>query len=626
MARLTSSHDPRGGRGRWHGVSRRRAVRTSQPTSRLHEQILSNDTLETQVQNDMSPFPAVFREHVSRRRVPLMQACHMTTLRSMCMWVAVQHFSTHILPTPQAFEALSGSRYTEALWWSEMNQDLLKHMPTAIVDELFDLLCLHAPWSLTKEMMSTYFLPAVATSSQPPRMRSRIFFPGSLPLFSQDAKCASLLLATLAGSLALAKDAHAVTRRITALDLHGLTRLPGTAVSRLLKAPSQAGHAWYLRRISLPGCLSVNDATVATILQVTGESLEHLDATLTSVTASSIAAMGAACPSLQVLKLAWCEQLSDAGVSQAISDAISHGAMSHPPKIPFHALHTLDMSHTLVGDIGVSGLLRLCGTQLVSLDVSYTSVAEGGTLDVLAMGLGCGTRRVSRLEHLGLAGLCVHAVSLMEFLHAWLAYPGEMREEAPSMRSLCLDNMVEYVRRQPSSLQGRQGLSGDTMLMVAAMMHHTCHQHDVVMGCLSMNGDKRSAHVPSHWALPPAMMMTRPWKGSAMNMVHMLATCTRHLSLQGLDLSLDDASTPAASSSVLTELCLQHTSLSDASLQSLVQSTGALTSVYLDNTQVTPTSVDALVSANPQLSTLGLSQCRGIPVRDRRAYWNRTLP
>lgn len=625
MARLRSSHDYRDGRGRWHGVSRRRSARTSQPTSRRHEQILSNDTLETQVQNDMSPFPAMFREHVSRRRMTVAQASHMTTLRSICMWVAVQHFSTHILPTPQALEALTGAQYTEALWWSDMNKELLKHIPTSIMEELFDLLCLHAPWSLTKDMLTMYFLPAVGTSSQPPRTRSRIFFPGALPLFSQDAKCASLLLATLAGSLALANDAHAVTRCISALDLHGLTRLPGAAVTRLLKAPSQASHAWHLRRICLPGCLSVNDATVATILQVTGDSIEHLDVTLTSVTASSIAAMGAACPLLQVLKLAWCEQLSDASVSQAISDAISHGAMSHPPMIPFHALHTLDMSHTLVGDIGVSGLLRLCGTQLVSLDVGYTSVAESGTLDVLAMGLGCGTQRVSRLEHLGIAGLCVHAVSLIEFLHNWLAYPGELREEATSLRSLCLDNMVEYVRRQPSSLQGRQGLSGDTMLMMAAMIHHTCHQYQVVMDRLSMNGDKRGVHVPSHWALPPAMLR-RPWERSAVYMVHMLATCTRHLSLQGLDFSQGDTSGHAASASVLTELCLQHTSLIDASLQCLARSTGALTSVYLDNTQVTPTSVDVLVSANPQLTTLSLSQCRGIPVRDRRAYWDRSPP
>ena len=238
------------------------------------------------------------------------------------------------------------------------------------------------------------------------------------------------------------------------------------------------------------------------------------------------------------------------------------------------------------------------------------------------MGLGSGTERVSRLEHLGIAGLCVHAVSLLDFVHKWLAYPGEVRQEAPSLRSLCLDNMVEYVRRQPSSLQGRQGLSGDTMLMVAAMMHHTCHQHHVVMDCLSMNGDKRRAYVPSHWALPPDRM-TRAWEASGVSMVRMLATCTRRLSLQGLDLSLADAVGHAPSSSVLTELCLQHTSLSDASLQCLIPSTGALTSVFLDNTQVTPTSVDALVAANPQLSILGLSQCRGIPVRDRRAYWDR---
>ena len=37
---------------------------------------------------------------------------------------------------------------------------------------------------------------------------------------------------------------------------------------------------------------------------------------------------------------------------------------------------------------------------------------------------------------------------------------------------------------------------------------------------------------------------------------------------------------------------------------------------------ITATSVDALVAVNPYLCLLSLSQCRGIPVRDRRAYKN----
>lgn len=516
------------------------------------------------------------------------------------MTIAARHFSTHILPTPETLEQFKreekhqeGLRrcYADALWWYEANKHILKHLPSTIMDEFFDLLCIYAPWSLTKDVIATYFLPMVGAPKQPAKPRLRLFFPVSLPVFSQDMKYASLMLATLAGSLALAVNPKAVTMHMKAIDMHGLTRIPGASITRLLKAPT-VPHAWQLQRITLPGCLAVNDATVTAIIEATGATLEHLDVTLTSVTALSLTALGVACPRLRILKLAWCEQLSDENVAHAVSEAILKCAVATNPCIPFQALVSLDISHTLVGDVGLSSLLRLCGTQLTSLDVSYTHVGESGTFDVLAMGLGVGSmsdhrRVVSRLEHLGLAGLCVHASSLVEFLHNWLLYPLETGGK-PSLRSLNLDDMVEYVRRQPSSLQGRQGLSGDTLSALAEMLDYAHRQHGHVFDMIRMSGERRSSHISSHWALP--VHLTRLFSMSAMDgVVLMLISSTKRLALQGLDLgNIGEEMQPTLVSPVM-ELSLQNTSLDDAGLVRLAACTGNLTVAFLDHTHVTRT-------------------------------------
>ena len=610
------------------------ARRFSVPRLKRHEEILADDTLETQVQNDMSPFPATFRDQVSRRSVPLVAATSKSvSLRLMCMHIAASHFSPHVLPMPQqpahgrdvarqseyesdtlGFDAKK-SIFSRPIvkcqanavnqWIWEINKDILKHMPPSLADEFFDQICLHSPSALTKDVFSQYFLPSVGTASQLPRVRSRLFFPASLPLFSQDVKCAPLMLATLAGSLALAADAYALTSQIRSLELHGLTRLPSSSITRLLKAPANFQQAWRLHRVSLPGCLAVDDATIAILTQATGQTLQYLDISLTSITAHSLVVLGEACSSLSTLRLAWCEQLTDESTSDAVSEAIAKCANARRPSIPFQNLQNLDLSHTPVGDVGVSGLLRLCNGQLTSLDVSYTHVAESGTFDVLEMSLQLGGgKSLSRLLHLGLSGLCVHAVSLVAFLDAWLAYP--VSEERPNtggagrLCSLLLDDMVEYSRREPSSLQGRHGLSGDTLHVIAQMIAGTCKTQKRVFERVHMNGDKRSAYKPSHWALPEDVL--RRYKRCTPHAaVHMLMRSTRRLALGGLDMSsfafLDHGTCKGevilpTSTTGLRDLSLPATSLTDDVLQHfLVPLTGALESVDLDHTQVTRTYV-----------------------------------
>ncbi|WFD44066.1 hypothetical protein MPSI1_002731 [Malassezia psittaci] len=493
----------------------------------------------------MSPFPPTYNENLSRRSVPQSPEQGIPTLKDLALNIAARYFSTHIIPTYDRFAGTrasqssnkphnnkrqrrdedyvpedhsessvpsqpsrSGFDYTHSLCFSEINRDILKHMPPVIINELFEAICLHSPTSLTKDIISTYFLPHVAPEKErgvpldndipplPPnsRIRTRIFFPASLPLFSQDLKAASLMLSVFAGSLALSPSSARLTSMIHALDFHGLTRLPTAALIRLLRAPPRPPRAqirtWNLSRVTLPGCTAIGDAAITTLADAAGPTLEEIDLAMTSITTAAITTLGTSCPRLRSLRLAWCEGFGDKVFSEAISACVSQCANMTPPLIPFQRLVSIDISHTSVGNVGIAGLLHLCGTQLESLDLGWTKVAEDGSLDMLSLGL--------------------------------------------------------------------------------------------------------------------------------------------EVALNGLQLDLDDTSLASAEPPCTRILYLNGTGLRDSNLQALIPCTGALRSVYLDDTQITGKfyranqghALNQLINTNPYLSLLSLSQCRGIPVRSRRSYFD----
>lgn len=622
-------------RGRWAGTRRRPPKEAT--TSKLYEKVLANDALETKIQNDMSPFPPTYTEHVSRRDVAedvyRDGACALPMLRDIALRVAGKHFSTHILPTPEVLEELSGATprrppprkrrrgdeddYTpedadevdeerrpkatrtlvDAMEWSEMNRELLKHMPVTLVDRLFEMVCLYSPMSVTKEVLSSYFLPHVApdkTKSTPgavpplpaeARVRTRIFFPASLPLFSQDHKTAPLLLAMLAGALALSPSAPRLTAPIEAVELHGLTRLQNASFVRLLRAPpsSSLPVPWQLRRVSVRGCLALGDAAVAALVRASGATLEHFDLTMTSASPAALREIGLHCPQLRAMRVAWCENFTEETFSEAVSACVAQCAHANPPCIPFQTLEEVDVSHTSVGDIAVGGLLRLCGPQLRSLDVGYTAVGESGSLDVLCIGLGLGVprsaaRTASPLAHIGLAGLCVHSSSMLHLVRQLLPVDG-----TSALRSLDLDDLVEYARRHQSSLQGRMGVSGPTLHALATMLADAAQHRP--FACVRLKGDKRRAAVPGHWAVPDAPAATL---GDTLRLL--FASCEQ-IELNGLQLHEHDldCSVPHAAPSVVHTLWLNSTGLRDDGLDVLVPWTGRLTSLYLDDTQITST-------------------------------------
>ncbi|KAI3617331.1 hypothetical protein CBS9595_003240 [Malassezia furfur] len=670
---MSSSGVPR--RGRWAATRRRASQsKSAAPTSKLHQSVLSNDALETRIQNEMSPFPPTFTENVSRRDVPRPVEEGLPSLRDVALRIAGQHFSTHILPTPEVFERLQGTlrsapkttrkrrkmdddytpeddeeqerpvarppsvtmTYTQALYWSETNRDLLKHLPPVQVDALFDAICLYSPWSLTKEVFSTYFLPHVAPEKTrlggvqgevPPlpldaRVRTRIFFPASLPLFSQDHKTASLLLSVLAGALALSPSAARLTSVIRDLDLHGLTRLQNASLVRLLRAPPSAPNAqptpWHLRHVALPGCTAIGDAAITALVRATGATLEELDLAMTSVSTSSVREIGAACPHLRSLRVAWCENFAEDTFSEAVSVAVAQCANAKPPRIPFQQLVTVDVSHTSVGDLAIGGLLRLCGSQLRSLDVGYTNVGGGGSLDMLRLGLGLpntSAAHPSPLGHLGLGGLCVHSASLLDLVEHLLSEQG-------SLTSLDLDDLVEYARRHQSNLQGRTGVSGATLHRLAEAIANAVRRRQEPFTRFLARGDKRRASVPGHWAVPGAARSATTLGAATLGatVFRLLTTC-RFLALNGLQLDAYDLDEQRGAPSTVHTLHLGGTGLRDDALDALVPWTGALESLYLDDTLVTSSALDRLVHHNPYLVLISLSQCRGIPVRERRSYF-----
>lgn len=626
----------------------------------------------------MSPFPPTYTEHVSRRDVLQPAQAGMPTLRDIALRVAGAHFSTHILPTPEVLEQLQGAtkrppraprkrrredddytpdedveerpaprrttglNYTQALWWSDMNRDLLKHLPPALVNDLFDAVCLYSPMSLTKDVLATYFLPHVAPEKArgtagaevPPlpldaRVRLRIFFPASLPLFSQDPKTAALLLSVLAGALALSPSAARLTAPIESLDLHGLTRLQNASLVRLIRAPPSVPNAlptpWHLRRVTLPGCVAIGDAAVTALVRASGATLEHVDLAMTSVSTASVREIGAACARLRVLRVAWCENFTESTFSEAVSTCVAECAHATPARIPFQRLEEVDVAHTSVGDVAIGGLLRLCGTQLRALDVGYTGVGEGGSLDMLCLGLGLagdGTPGATRLEHIGLAGLCLHSASLVSLLTR-LLLPGG------ALCSVDVDDCVEYARRQQTNLPGRQGVTGATLHTLVAHVADAAHRRGVPFRRFSARGDKRRAAVPGHWALRGAPSATL-----GTTLFRLLTRCevrgwlTQYVALNGLQLDAYDLTEPHEGPSRVRTLHLAGTGLRDDALDALAPWTGALEALYLDDTQITRTcrahaaeALDRLVDRNPRLALVSLSQCRGIPVRERRGFF-----
>lgn len=639
--RASMAHPPFRGPGRWARVRRRRTGENASPQMQRYQQVIANDTLETQIQNETSPFPPTYTEHVSQRRVRQKRV----SLAAVCIRVAAEHFSTHILPTPEVFERAGGPQrakrrvekdeympeeptsipesvpvsaarpltLAELHATSVRNKEELRNLPPQLCDELFRAVCLYSPLSLTRDVLATYFLPYVGASSV--RIRLGVFLPGSLPLFSNDHKAVPLLLATLAGQLSLSKNAAVATRAVRTLDLHGHTRMNSGALVRLLQAPHSQARSdappprtipqkrpavpvampapmWSLERVTLCGCLAVDDNAVHALVRATGHSLQHVDLSMTSVSAAAVGALGAHAPRLRQLCVSACEGINDDTLLKAVGDAVSHA--TETTWIPFQNLVALDVSRTSVGDVGVGGILRLCGSRLSSLDVGYTRVGEHGTLDMLRMGLGD-----APLEHVGLAGLVLHSTALVGFVGG-----------LSRLRSLVLDDVVEYARRHESSLSGRLGITGMALCAIARMVHPSFER-------ISMRGEKRRC-TPGQWALPADALPPAYTLGDA---VCALLKAS-HVDIAGLELSVHDFSGATVAPAAVRHLSLAGTNVRDDALRMLVPWTGQLEALYLDDTPVTRDALDELVDANPALSLVSLSHCRGIPVRERRRYFD----
>lgn len=639
---------PPRGPGRWARVRRRRTGENALPQVQRYQQVVGNDALETHIQNTTSPFPPTYTDHVSQRRVASRDA----SLARACIRVAAEHFSTHVLPTPEEFERAGAARrarkrvdkdeyipdepvdaeeqppaprvrpltLAELYAASVRNKEVLRVLPPQLSDELFRQVCLASPLALTKEVLAMYFLPYVGANSV--RVRPGIFLPASLPLFSNDYKAAPLLLATLAGQLSLSKSASVVTRAIRALDLHGHTRMQSGALTRLLQAPSPKSRSdasaappprtipqkrpavavpvslcppnWSLERVTLCGCLAIGDDAIHALVRASGHSLLEIDLSTTSVSPAAVGIIGAHVPKIRRLSVGACEGFTDELLLKAVGDAMSHAAAAS--WIPFQHLVDLDVSRTSAGDVGVGSILRLCGSHLRALDVGYTRVGEHGSLDMLRMGLGH-----TSLERLGLSGLVLHATALVSFVR-----------EQKNVRTLALDDMVEYVRRQESSLSGRVGLTGMALYAIA-------HAVGPSLECISVRGDKRQC-APGKWALPADWLPPLYGLGDALST---LFCSVAHVDLAGLELRARDlVATPPPPASRVTHLKLASTNISDECLLHLVPWTGRLEALYLDDTPVTCEALDTLVAANPALSLLSLSHCRGIPVRERRRFFD----
>lgn len=137
----------------------------------------------------------------------------------------------------------------------------------------------------------------------------------------------------------------------------------------------------HLTKVVFKGCTQVGDETAKTISNhsTLHATLLHLNLNYTAITWQGLVKLLSSLRSLQVLKIASLNGITDKNISRMLDQVLA--AISDPSFIPLSTLTVLKLKRTAIADAGVGRLLSHT-PQLKSLDISWTSVKS---LDVLSM-------------------------------------------------------------------------------------------------------------------------------------------------------------------------------------------------------------------------------------------------
>ncbi|BGP15493.1 hypothetical protein JCM10213_005760 [Rhodosporidiobolus nylandii] len=447
----------------------------------------------------------------------------------------------------------------------------IESLPVDIVNRLLRLVLDHAARSMEEPNDQGVGVLAVA---------QLFFHPTTTRLSFPSLNSPAILIARIPQCTALAD-----------LDLSFHTSLRDSALAKVLaQLPT-------LEKINLKGCTQVGDAALVALSKATEQRLRVANLSLTAATVKGLTSLLARCSHLEVLKLANVALLNDKNVTKLLSDATD--AALGWKHIPLSRLKTLKLRSTDITDSSIGRLLTLCALRLEHLDVSYTSLKS---LDFVSSALHALPEW--RLEKLVASGLPLSPATLEGFFRPLSERPEEERRR---FKILKLGSI-------PASSTKAPGLTDAVMAKVLPYLE-------------KLDG-LESVSLFQNWALGKlAHPLSRFIEVIGRRCIHLDLTLpveSYHLEALLPPLSAeeggDDAAVQAYEPPRLRTLVLDSSRITDAAAGAVAACT-ELQALHVAETRISTKFLATVLASCPHLIALNLTSCRGIPVTQRRTFF-----
>ncbi|GAA5866674.1 hypothetical protein JCM8547_002719 [Rhodosporidiobolus lusitaniae] len=455
----------------------------------------------------------------------------------------------------------------------------LQSLPVDIVNRLLGLVLSHASADVVEPSDPGVSVLAVA---------ALFFHPATTRLALSSLTAPSVLISRIPQCNALAD-----------LDLSFHTSLSDGALAKVLvQLPT-------LERVNLKGCTKVGDASLIALSRASEERLKVANLSLTAVSVKGLTELLSRCKNIEVLKLASVAQLNEKNVNKLVEDATS-AAPSGYRHFPLSRLRALKLRSTDITDASIGRLLTLCALSLTSLDVSYTSLKS---LDFVSSALHA--LPAWNLEKLVVSGLPLSPASLEGFFRPLSERPVQERKKfrilklgaipvsstkAPGLTDAVLAKVLPYLEKleglESVSLYQNWGL-GKTREPLGRFMEtvgRRCLHLDLTLPVESHHLERLLSPLP----LYPS-------------------------SDENGDEPLDpDAFAPVTPR--LQTLVLDSSRIRDDAAE-YIAACRDLRALHVAETRISTKFLLTLLHTCPHLSTLNLTSCRGVPVTQRRTFF-----
>ncbi|GAA5986577.1 hypothetical protein JCM10908_003807 [Rhodotorula pacifica] len=350
-----------------------------------------------------------------------------------------------------------------------------------------------------------------------------------------------------------------------------------------------------LEVVNLKGCTKVGDQTMVALSKASEDRLKEINLSLTAVTIKGLTSLLARCKNLEVLKLANVQGLNERNVSKWITDATD--AALGWRHVPLSRLRTLKVRSTEFTDASIGRLLSLCAPTLERLDVSYSSLK---TLDFISSALH--TLAEWKLIKLVASGLPLTPATLQGFFEPLAERTDEERRRFTTLKLGSL----------PASSTKAPGLTDAVLAKLMPSLE-------------KLDGLEKVSFF-QNWSLGKlAQPLSRFIEEIGRKCIYLDLTLpveTHHLEglLPPVMYEDDEGDSTSYEPPRLQTLVIDSSRITDAAAGAI----GAcrdLRSLHVAETRISTRFLSTIMASCPHLAQLNLTSCRGVPVTQRRNFF-----